>query len=178
MRRQRGVGETGWQGPDRTHLLPLSSSHEGWLGTLVVDIRPEVVHIRFGRSFSLLDGLVDLGLGLLVNGLELLLGGKTPVLDVFLETTDGVLGAAHLLDFVTGTVGGTGIGHTLGGIGTPIEDDCPVKNSRMTTVTVGDEFHEKRALAFGNPLFCELDALVDGDDVHSVDLTKFVISST
>jgi len=66
----------------------------------------------------------------------------------------------------------------LGGIGTLIEDDCPVKNSRMAAVTVGDEFHKKRALALGNPLFRELDALVDGDDVHSIDLTKFVISST
>lgn len=44
----------------------------------------------------------------------------------------------------------------------------------MATVTVGDEFHKKRALASGNPLFRKLDALVDSNDVHSVDLTESV----
>ena len=164
----------GRRGPERTHLFPLSSPHEGWLGTLVIDVRPEVVHIGFGRSLGLLDGLVYLGLGLLVDGFELLLGGEAPVLNVFLEATDGVLSAAHFLDLVTGTVGGAGIGHALGGIRTPVEDKCAIRSSRVATVTVGDEFHKERAFAGGNPLLRELDALVDGDDVHGIDLTKFV----
>lgn len=48
----------------------------------------------------------------------------------------------------------------------------------MATVTVGDKFHKERALARGNPLFCKLDALVDSDDVHGIDLTRFVSSYT
>lgn len=48
----------------------------------------------------------------------------------------------------------------------------------MATVTVGDVFHKKRTLAGGNPLFRKLDALVDSDDIHCVDLTRFVSSNT
>jgi len=111
------------QGPNRTYLLPLSSSHEGWLGALVVDIRPEVIHVGLGRSLGFLNGIVDLGFGLLVDSLELLLSGETPVLDVFLETTDRVLSATHFLDLVTGTVGSTGIGHALNDIRAPVEEN-------------------------------------------------------
>jgi len=49
-----------------------------------------------------------------------------------------------------------------------------VGSSRVATVTVGDEFHKKRALASGNPLFRKLDTLVDSNDIHGIDLTKFV----
>lgn len=101
------------QGLEETHLLPLSSSHGAWFGTLVIDIRPKVVHVGFGRSFGLLDSPVNLCLGLLVDGLEFVFGGQTPILDVFLETTDRILSIAHFLDLVASAVGGTGIGHAL-----------------------------------------------------------------
>jgi len=61
----------------------------------------------------------------------------------------------------------------------PIENNnCGVGNIRVTAVTVGDEFHEKWALAGGHPLFRKLDTLVDGDDIHGIDLTKLVRSNT
>ena len=169
-----------WQGPGETYLFPLPSSHEGWFGTFVVDIRPEVGHIRFGRSLCLLDSFFDLGLGLFVDSLEFLLSGETPVLDIFLETTDRVLGAAHFLYLVAGTVGGTGIRHALNHIiRAPIGDnDCGVGHARVTAVTIGDVFHKERALAGGNPLFRKLDALVDGDDIHGIYLTRLVNSHT
>ena len=169
-----------WQGPGETYLLPLPSSHEGRLGTLVVDIRPEVGHVGFGRSLCLLDSFFDLGLGLFVDSLELLFGGETPVFDVFLETTDRVLGAAHFLYLVASTVGGTGIGHALNHIiRAPIGDsDRGVRHARVTAVTVGDVFHKEGTFAVGNPLFRKLDALVDGDDIHGIYLTRLVSSHT
>ena len=61
----------------------------------------------------------------------------------------------------------------------PIEENnCGVRNARVTTVTIGDVFHKQRALAFGNPLFRKLDALVDSDDIHGINLTEFVSSCT
>ena len=44
----------------------------------------------------------------------------------------------------------------------------------MTTVTVGDIFHKQGAFAGGNPLFRKLDALVDSNDIHSIDLAKLI----
>lgn len=65
------------------------------------------------------------------------------------------------------------------GVRAPIEsNNCGVKNARVTAVTIGDIFHEKRALASGSPLFCKLDTLVDSNDIHGVDLTKSVSSYT
>ena len=55
-------------------------------------------------------------------------------------------------------------------------NNCGVIDSRVTTVTVGDVFHKKGAFTGGDPLFGELDALVDSDDIHSIDLAKLVIS--
>ena len=48
----------------------------------------------------------------------------------------------------------------------------------MTAVTVSDEFHKQRALAGGNPLLRKLDTLVDGDDIHRINLTELVSSYT
>jgi hypothetical protein len=42
----------------------------------------------------------------------------------------------------------------------------------MTPITIGDVFHEERTLAVRDPLFRELDALMDSDDVHSIDLAN------
>ena len=52
------------------------------------------------------------------------------------------------------------------------------EGSRVATVTVGDEFHKERTLASGDPLFRKLDTLVDSNDIHSIDLAKFVSSDT
>jgi len=43
--------------------------------------------------------------------LEFLLGSKTPLLDVPLQSTDWILRAPHPLDFLTRAVGSTGVGH-------------------------------------------------------------------
>ena len=44
----------------------------------------------------------------------------------------------------------------------------------MTTVTVGDELHEKWTFAGGDPLFCKLDALVDSNDIHGINLAELI----
>ena len=46
----------------------------------------------------------------------------------------------------------------------------------MTTIAVGNVFHKERALAVGDPLFRELDALMDSNDVHSIDLRRLISS--
>ena len=48
-------------------LLPLPTPHERRLGTLVVNIRPQGLHIREGRLLRLLDSVIYLGLCLLVE---------------------------------------------------------------------------------------------------------------
>jgi hypothetical protein len=53
-----------------------------------------------GHGLGLLDFGVDALAGLLVDGLELGLGGDFPIQNLLLETGDGVLGAAHALDFL------------------------------------------------------------------------------
>lgn len=52
------------------NLLPLTAAHEGWLGTLVVDVGPEVLDKGLWRRLRLLNRLVDDGLSLLVDFLR------------------------------------------------------------------------------------------------------------
>lgn len=40
----------------------------------------------------------------------------------------------------------------------------------MTTITVGDEFHQERTVALCHPFSSVLDALTSGDDIHAIDL--------
>lgn len=89
------------------------------------------------------------------TNLELLLSGKTPLLDVALETADRILGATHTLNLLTGTVSGTGVGH------------------RVTAVAVSDKLHEKWAIAFRYPLASVLHSVSGSDDVHAIDLKTF-----
>lgn len=119
--------------------------------------------------------------------LKILRGSDAPLLDVPLQSTDRVLSAPHLLDLVTGTVGGSGVGHPVchsfqvlskGKTKTNEEDDLVSvrrpqgmgKNVRVTTVTVSNKFEEQRALARDCPFTCVFHALRDSDDVHTVDL--------
>jgi hypothetical protein len=53
-----------------------------------------------GHGLGFLDFGIDALAGLLVDGLELRLGGDFPVQDLLLEAGDGVLGAAHTLDLL------------------------------------------------------------------------------
>ena len=105
--------------------------------------------------------------------LEFLLGGETPLLNVLLETTDRVLSTSHPLDFLAGTVSGSRVGHPM--IRKIISSGKPNRthlNSRVTTVTVRDEFEEQRALAGDGPFASVLDSLGRGDDVHAVGLIR------
>ena len=47
----------------------------------------------------------------------------------------------------------------------------------MSTVTVGDEFEEKRTVSILNPFLGVFDSLVDSDNVHTVCLWKVSASS-
>lgn len=49
------------------YLLALTTAHESRLGTRNVYVSPHLVFLRVGRCLGLLDGNIDLGLGLLVK---------------------------------------------------------------------------------------------------------------
>lgn len=49
---------------------------------------------------------------MIITDLELFLTGNTPLLEITLQTLDGVLSRAHALDLLTRAVGGSRIGHT------------------------------------------------------------------
>lgn len=112
-----------------SYLLALPATHEGWLSTLVVDVGPEVLDLGLRGSLGLLHGSIDNRLGFLVDllkiiekgaksmckiiHLELLLSCDTPLLNTLLETADRILSGSHALNLLTGTVGGSGVGHAI-----------------------------------------------------------------
>ena len=132
------------------------------LGTRDVDVLEQDLHGRIGDRHGLggSDLLVDVAASLLVEPLEVLLSSDTPVKDPLLESGNGVVGGAHALDLLTGTVGGTGVGHGV------------------TTVTVGDVLENHGALLGASPLLSVLDGGLDSEDVHAVDLeTRDVLTT-
>ena len=48
----------------------------------------------------------------------------------------------------------------------------------MTTVAIGDELHQEWAVTLDDPVASELDGMFRCDDVHTVDLCVYVITST
>ena len=92
-------------------LVDSATTHPLGLGATDVDVLEENAGGVLGSGHLLGDGdlLVDVGTSGLVEGLELVLGADVPVEDLLLETGDGVVGAAHALDLLTATVGGTGV---------------------------------------------------------------------
>jgi hypothetical protein len=104
--------------------------------------------------------LVDHHASLTVELLELVLRADGPLHNVLLETGDGVLGGTHLENLVTGTVGGSGVGHGV------------------TSVSVGDELQNDGSLSGGDVLLGEGGSLLDGEDIHSVDLKTGNVLST
>lgn len=84
-------------------LLWDSAPHELRLTATDIDVLEQYLAGRLG-SYHLL-GLCDLGVnigaGLLIDRLKLLLGGDTPVKEFLLEAGDGVVGAAHTLNLFT-----------------------------------------------------------------------------
>jgi hypothetical protein len=49
------------------YLLALTTTHKCWLCALVVDVCPEILDQWLRGLFSLLDGLVNFSLGILVK---------------------------------------------------------------------------------------------------------------
>lgn len=136
--------EAGRENRGQPRSLASDRREENEAGTNV-DVGPEILlNVREGSRLGLLDGLVDLGLGRLVDRLERLLvrnsplgttqmmqrsaikrlqedggagrGGKTHLGDVLAEAVDAVLGGAHLLDLLTRSVGGSRVRHAARGM--------------------------------------------------------------
>lgn len=53
-----------------TNLLSLTTPHERWLSSLVVDVSPEILQLGLRGCFGLFNGGIDFSLGLLVEFLE------------------------------------------------------------------------------------------------------------
>jgi hypothetical protein len=143
-------------------LLRHTTAEELGLGATDVDVLEEDLRGGVGRGhgLGLSDLGVDVGAGLLVEGLELLLGRDLPLEQLLLEAGDGILGAAHALDLLTCAVGGAGVGHGV------------------TTVAVGDVLVDKRTLAGVAPFLTVLNGGFDGEGVHAVNLeTRNVLTT-
>jgi hypothetical protein len=132
------------------------------LGTTDVDVLEQNLGLglrgRHGLSSSNL--LADVGASLFVNLLELLLRCDLPVQNLLLKSGNRIVGGAHALNLLTGSVGGTGIGHGV------------------TAISVGNVLKNKRTLVGSGPLLTVLDGGLDGKDVHAVDLkTRDVLTT-
>lgn len=132
------------------------------LGTRSVDVFKENGRLGLGNSHGLGNGnlLIDVASGLLVNLLQIVLSRDLPVQNLLFQSGNGVVGGTHALDFLSGTVGGTGVGHGV------------------TTIAVGDVFENHGALAGGSPFLAVLDSGLDGQDIHAINLeTRNVLSA-
>lgn len=139
-------------------LLGLTATEELDASLLLVDLGEELVDIGLGAGLGLLDSLVNLDTGSLVNGLHLILGDHVELQEALLQAGDRVVVRAHVLDLLTGTVGGTGVGHGV------------------TTIAVGLHLEQKRSLARDGPLLGVGNSLVNSQNIHSVDLFKNIIN--
>lgn len=167
-----------WRGAsaveDRFILFPLhllgevvvlvggTSSDVLGLGAADVDVLEQDIGLGLGHGHGLSGGnlLGNVASGSLVKALELLLSADLPVENLLLESGNGVVGGAHALNLLTGTVGGTGVRHGV------------------TTISVGDVFENHGALVGNSPVLAVLDGGLDGEDVHAVDLeTRDVLST-
>jgi hypothetical protein len=144
-------------------VLLSSSAADVWrLAALDVNVLVQNLGGGVGDGHGLSNGdlLVDVLAGLLVDGLELLLGDDAPVEHLLLESGNGVVCRTHALDLLTGSVGGTGVGHGV------------------ASVSVCDVLENKRTVVVGGPLLSVLDGGLDGKDIHTVDLeTRNVLTT-
>lgn len=163
--------------PDRvTEIDPMHEMHLGevkvlicrpapderWLRSLHIDVLKQDAGNRLWLRHSLSDSalLVHVASGLLVDGLELFLRRDVPFENVLLEARDGVVCAAHALDLLAGTVGGTGVGHGV------------------ASVPVGDILEHEGSVAGIRPLLAVLNGGLDSEAVHAVDLETGNVLST
>lgn len=132
------------------------------LATSYIDILKQVLWgwLRDWHILCLGDLAVDCGTGLLIDGLELVLGCDVPLDEFLLEPSDGILGGSHTLDLLAGSVGGSWVRHGV------------------ASVSVGDVFEDDRTVAGCGVLAGVLDCCLYGEDVHSVDLeTRDVLTT-
>lgn len=102
--------------------------------------------------------------------LEFLLSGNTPFFDIALESTDRILGAPHPLDLLARSVSGSGVRHPMKPTVNKRYKLDQRLHVRVSSVTVSDEFDEKRTVTLDGPLTRMLHCVLDSDDIHSVDL--------
>lgn len=143
-------------------LLRDTAPNEWRLGARVVDVLKQNLGGRVGNGHGLGGGhlLIDVRTSLLVDGLELLLGGHRPVENVLLQALNGIVGASHALDLLTGTVRGAGVRHGV------------------TSIPVGDILKNHGAVVGISPLLAVLDSRLDSETVHAVDLeTRDVLAT-
>lgn len=112
------------------------------------------------HSLSLLDLLIHLGAGLLVDALELFLAAYVPFEQLLLETGDGILSRAHTLDLLTGSVGSSRVGHGV------------------TTISIGHVLHDERTIAGCSPFLAILDGSLNSQDIHTIDLETWDVLTT
>mmetsp|Transcript_2960 Transcript_2960/g.8949 ORF Transcript_2960/g.8949 Transcript_2960/m.8949 type:complete len:293 (+) Transcript_2960:263-1141(+) len=136
-------------------VLDGGHADEGEGGVVAVVVEVDVVGEggdggRFG-GFGAVAGGGDVGADVLLDGLELVVGGAAEFEEHFLDVLDGVARGAHGGDFVAVAVGRAGVGHGV------------------AVVAVRRELDEERPVAGADVFFRVLHAFSNRKNVHAVD---------
>jgi hypothetical protein len=119
------------------------------------DISIKVLWSGLGVLLDLLNISVDTSSNLLLDVLELSLGGPAVFKEQLSNDLDGVSVGANFVDLLSGSVGDTGVRHGV------------------TMVTIGDEFDEQGTVAINAPLLGELNCLTNNENVLAIDFESW-----
>ncbi|EEQ38862.1 hypothetical protein CLUG_02988 [Clavispora lusitaniae ATCC 42720] len=131
------------------------SASQFWnFGALDVDVLEQDLHLGFwwGIGLSLGGLLVNVLSSSLVVRLDFLFSGNVLVQEDGLQTGNRVVSGSHVLNFLSGSVSGTWVGHGV------------------TTVSVGLVLQNQWTVTARTPVLGELGGSVAGQDVHTVNL--------
>ncbi|KAH3661905.1 hypothetical protein OGAPHI_006084 [Ogataea philodendri] len=139
---------------DEPRVVSDSSSQDWDLGSWNVNVLEQNVHLGFWwrRHLGLLDLLIDVFSGSLIERLDFILGSDSKLQKVGLQTGNWVVSGSHVLDLLSGSVGGTWVGHGV------------------STVSVSLVLQNKWSVTGNTPVLGELGGLVNGQDIHTVNL--------
>lgn len=124
------------------------------------DISIKVLWSGLGVLLDLLNISVDTSSNLLLDVLELSLGGPAVFKEQSSHNLDGVSVGADFVDLLSGSVGDTGVRHGV------------------TMVTIGDKFDEKGTVAINAPLLGELNCLTNNKDVLTIEFKSWNLITT
>ena len=119
------------------------------------DISIKVLWRGLGVLLDLLNVSVDTSSNLLLDILELSLGGPAVFEEQLSHDLDRVSIGADLVDLLSGSVGDTGVRHGV------------------TMVTISDKFDEHGTVSINTPLLGELNCLTNNENILAIDFESW-----